>query len=240
MVDFFETTGVTAALRNLFLETKSYLYLISPYVHLSDTSKELLREVDAVPGIQITLFCRKDSKISGDDLNFLQMTLKNVEVYEIKNLHATCYLNENTAIITSMNVFPFSQENNREMGIRVDKSDGTVYNAMYQEILSLDRSKEKIPFPSVSEKEETRIQMESQPDSTPQKKHSPGTKGYCIRCGAVTPLNPDRPLCFKCFPVWTRYSVPTYPEKYCHVCGKESKQSLEKPVCSSCSKKLYT
>ena len=240
MVDFLETTGVTIALRNLILDTKSYLYLISPAVQLSDPSKELLREVDAVPGIKISFFCRKDSKISMDDLNFLQMKLKNVEVYEIKNLHAKCYLNENTAIITSMNLYQYSQENNREMGIRVDKSDGTVYDAIYKEIMSLDRSKEKILFRAVSEKEEAQIQMESQPKSTPQRKQGSSTKGYCIRCGAETPLNPDRPLCFKCFPVWTKYSVPTYPEKYCHVCGKESKQSLEKPVCSSCSKKLYT
>jgi quercetin dioxygenase-like cupin family protein len=75
------------------------------------------------------------------------------------------------------------------------------------------------------------------------KKQSPpaqkGTTGYCIRCGAETPLNPDKPLCFKCFPVWTKYSDPTYAEKYCHVCGKESKQSLEKPVCYTCYKKMY-
>lgn len=62
MVEFLETTGVTAALRKLILDTKLYLYLISPYVQLSDRSKELLKEVDSVPGIKITFFCRKDEK----------------------------------------------------------------------------------------------------------------------------------------------------------------------------------
>ena len=37
------------------------------YVQLSDRSKELLKEVDSVPGIKITFFCRKDGKISMDD-----------------------------------------------------------------------------------------------------------------------------------------------------------------------------
>jgi len=239
MVEFLETTGVTAALRNLILDTKLYLYLISPYVQLSDRSKELLREVDAVPGIKITFFCRKDSKISMDDLNFLQMKLKNVQVYEIKNLHAKCYLNENTAIITSMNLYQFSQENNREMGIKVDKSDGTVYDAIYKEIMSLDRSKEKIPFRAVSEKEEAQIQKESQIKNTPQRKQVSSALGYCIRCGSEIPLNPNKPLCMKCYSTWVKRSDPTIPENCCHVCGKESKQSVEKPVCYSCYKKMY-
>jgi hypothetical protein len=239
MIEFLETTGVTAALRKLILDTKLYLYLISPYVQLSDRSKELLKEVDSVPGIKITFFCRKDGKISMDDLNFLQMKLQNVQVYEIKNLHAKCYLNENTAIITSMNLYQFSQENNREMGIKVEKSDGVVYEAIYKEIMSLDKSKEKIQFRAVSEKEEIQIKKSSIKENIQQKKNVSSNLGFCIRCGTQMELNPDKPLCSKCFPVWAKYSDPKYPENCCHVCGKESKQSVEKPVCYSCYKKLH-
>jgi hypothetical protein len=239
MVEFLETTGVTAALRKLILDTKLYLYLISPYVQLSDRSKELLKEVDSVPGIKITFFCRKDGKISMDDLNFLQMKLQNVQVYEIKNLHAKCYLNENTAIITSMNLYQFSQENNREMGIKVEKSDGVVYDAIYKEIMSLDKSKEKIQFRAVSEKEEVQIKKSIQKENIQQKKQVSRDLGFCIRCGAEIALNPDNPLCSKCYPIWAKYSDPKYPENCCHVCGKESKQSVEKPVCYTCYKKLH-
>jgi predicted amidophosphoribosyltransferase len=52
-------------------------------------------------------------------------------------------------------------------------------------------------------------------------------------------LNPDKPLCSKCYPIWAKDSDETYPEKYCHICGKESKQSVEKPVCYPCYKKFY-
>ncbi len=34
-----------------------------------------------------------------------------------QNLHAKCYLNEKAAIITSMNLYDFSQVNNNEMGV---------------------------------------------------------------------------------------------------------------------------
>ena len=38
-----------------------------------------------------------------------------VHLYFSKNLHAKCYLNEKKMIITSMNLYEFSQVNNREM-----------------------------------------------------------------------------------------------------------------------------
>jgi hypothetical protein len=238
MIEFLETTGVTAALRKLILDTKSYLYLISPYVQLSDRSKELLKEVDSVPGIKITFFCRKDGKISMEDLNFLQTKLQNVQVYEIKNLHAKCYLNENTAIITSMNLYQFSQENNREMGIKVEISDGVVYEAIYKEIMSLDKSKEKIQFRAVSEKEEIQIKKSSQKENFQQKKQVSSDLGFCIRCGGEIPFDKNNPLCSKDLKSWARHNNPDYPENYCHICGKESKQSVAKPVCYSCYKKL--
>jgi len=62
--------------------------------------------------------------------------------------------------------------------------------------------------------------------------------GYCIRCGLKILLNPDKPLCHKCYPLWARYSNPKFPEKYCHVCGKKSKQSYSKPICYPCWKKI--
>ena len=40
-----------------------------------------------------------------------------------ENLHAKCYLNENEALVTSMNLYEFSQQNNDEMGILVSKHD---------------------------------------------------------------------------------------------------------------------
>ncbi len=38
-----------------------------------------------------------------------------------KNLHAKCYLNESECIISSLNLYEFSQINNNEMGILIRK-----------------------------------------------------------------------------------------------------------------------
>ena len=44
------------------------------------------------------------------------------ETWFVPNLHAKCYLSEDAAIITSMNLYEFAQRNNDEMGIYVSRS----------------------------------------------------------------------------------------------------------------------
>ena len=74
-------------------------------------------------------------------------------------------------------------------------------------------------------------------NSKQPQKVSNKTSGFCIRCGKEMELNPNKPLCSKCYPIWAKYSDPDYPEKYCHICGKESEQTYAKPVCYTCYKK---
>ena len=40
-----------------------------------------------------------------------------------KNLHAKCYLNGNRALLTSMNLYEFSQVNNHEIGVLVVREE---------------------------------------------------------------------------------------------------------------------
>ena len=51
-----------------------------------------------------------------------------------KNLHAKCYMNEEMCIVTSLNLYEFSQVNNNEMGILVNRSeDSQLYKDAYEE-----------------------------------------------------------------------------------------------------------
>jgi phosphatidylserine/phosphatidylglycerophosphate/cardiolipin synthase-like enzyme len=59
----------------------------------------------------------------------------------VTNLHAKCYLNETTAIVTSMNLYEFSQQNNDEMGILVTwDADRQLYQDIYAEAQRLGRN----------------------------------------------------------------------------------------------------
>ena len=61
------------------------------------------------------------------------------------NLHAKCYLNENKALLTSMNLYEFSQVNNNEMGILVTRDeDDDLYREIEKESDRLIRVSEEI------------------------------------------------------------------------------------------------
>jgi phosphatidylserine/phosphatidylglycerophosphate/cardiolipin synthase-like enzyme len=243
MVKFLETTGVTYELTELIKKSKEKLWLVSPYIEINDQIRGHIRTSDA-RNVDIRVIFRKDSKINPGDLSFLN-SLKMKHLLECPNLHAKCYLNENTAIVTSMNLYDYSQTHNREIGIKIDREtpeDKDLYNEIYAEMLSIIGVSEqfqyevkKVEVESPSVKKGVSTSTYSKPSTTPLKENA----GYCIRCRDQIELNPEKPLCSKCYTIWAKYSDQTYPEKYCHICGKESKQSVEKPVCYSCYKKLY-
>jgi phosphatidylserine/phosphatidylglycerophosphate/cardiolipin synthase-like enzyme len=241
MAKFSTTNGVSAAIDELVKNARKRLFLISPYLQISKNLRSLIKEADRQPLIDIKVICRKDSNWSPDDISFLQ-DLENAKLKSIEGLHAKIYLNESTAIITSMNLYLHSQQNNKEVGLIFDaEQDKEMYDQIFQEVTRLIEDADKIQYKVTIEKEQP---ITAKPEITKEK---PSVKlppisdkniGYCIRCRTQMPLNPSKPLCSKCFSIWAKYSDNTYSEKYCHVCGKESKQSVAKPVCLSCYKKL--
>lgn len=243
MVKFSTTNGVSDALDNLVKTANKQLIFISPYLQISTNLRSLLKQADKRrPAVDIKVVCRRDSKWSPDDITFLQ-SLDNVRIKSIDGLHAKIYLNESTAIITSMNLYMHSQQNNKEVGLIFDSiQDKEMYDQILLEVNSLFDEAEKLQYKVTLEKEQP-MPVKSEPAKEKPLIRSPSKSekkfGFCIRCGTQMELNPDKPLCSKCYPVWAKYSDPEYPENCCHVCGKESKQSVEKPVCYSCYKKLY-
>ena len=64
--------------------------------------------------------------------------IQDLKIYEKSNLHAKCYLNEDRAIICSMNLYDYSQQSNIEMGILITKSqDKDAYEELMEEINNL-------------------------------------------------------------------------------------------------------
>jgi phosphatidylserine/phosphatidylglycerophosphate/cardiolipin synthase-like enzyme len=62
-----------------------------------------------------------------------------------KNLHAKCYMNEEMCIITSLNLYEFSQVNNNEMGILIQRSDDSqLYKDAYEEAQRIIRISDEV------------------------------------------------------------------------------------------------
>lgn len=80
-----------------------------------------------------------------DENNWLKSTTS-IRSSFCKDLHAKCYLNENEAILTSMNLYEFSQvNNNNEMSIHIDKAtDPDLYKDIYEEAERLIRISDEI------------------------------------------------------------------------------------------------
>jgi len=230
MVEFLTTTIASSEIEKLVKNSKDKLYLISPYIQINKLLKPKLEDLDkSVSTIDIKIICRTD-KINADDMAFLQK-LKNVKIFALDNLHAKCYINQDTAIITSLNLYDFSQQNNIEMGVKIDKNiDPSLYDEIYKEIASIIGQSKKYDS-SMAKRDSPKFDAEEAFNKSP-------SKGYCIRCRREIVFNPDRPLCNTCYRSWAEYSEPNYPEKYCHVCGRETNQSYIKPICYSCYQKL--
>ncbi len=236
MAEFLTTTGISYNLEELIKNSDEKLFLVSPYLQIAGSLKHLIAERD-LRKIDIRVVYRKDNKINAEDMSFLQ-ELTSVKISACENLHAKCYLNENTAIIASMNLYLYSQQNNREMGIKVEKEkDPDLYNDIFKEVMVILQTSQQPEF-SVKKLEKDAPTASKKVPKKINKKQQKKDMGFCIRCGNDLKFNPEKPLCHKCFKSWEKYNNPKYTEKFCHACGTEYSSTVAKPVCYACYKKL--
>lgn len=142
MAKFLNTSGTNFFLEELIKNAKERLILISPYLRLNDRIKELLEDKDRLK-IDIRIVYGK-SDLHPDEIKWMQK-LDYVRLSFCKNLHAKCYLNESECIISSLNLYEFSQVNNNEMGILIRKyEDGEVFKDAYEEAQRIIRISDEI------------------------------------------------------------------------------------------------
>ena len=119
MTKFFATTGVSHSLEEIIKNASERLVLISPYLKVNDRLKELLEDKDRMK-IDVRVIYGK-SELQPEESDWLD-SMASIRTSFCKNLHAKCYLNENEALVTSMNLYEFSQVNNYEMGLLISDS----------------------------------------------------------------------------------------------------------------------
>jgi hypothetical protein len=227
---FLDTTGVSYHLQQLINQAQDTLILISPYLKINERLRQSLDDKDRMK-IDIRVVYGKN-ELQPDQINWLK-SLKFVRTSFCENLHAKCYLNESEAIITSMNLYEFSQVNNQEMGVYVTKADDPqLYDDVYNEARRLLRISDEVRLSVEKIVEPESKTTEKKADVKPAN----GEKGFCIRCKKEITLNPSVPYCVECYKSWRKYENPTYQEKYCHICGKDNASMLHKPVCYDCYK----
>lgn len=142
MAKFLNTSATNYFLEEMIKDAKDRLILISPFLKLNDRMKELLADKNRLK-IDVRIVYGK-SELQPEEINWLK-ELTYIRTSFCKNLHAKCYLNEGLCIITSLNLYEFSQINNNEMGVLIRRSDDAdLYKDAYEEAQRIIRISEEV------------------------------------------------------------------------------------------------
>lgn len=163
MAKFLNTRKAVSEIEDLIRNAETRLILISPYLKLSKDFKELLTYRNSKDKITTVIFGKQE--LNPNEMKFLQ-GLRFVILKYNQDLHAKCYLNDDKMIITSLNLYEFSMNNNKEMGVLIDlndEADKELFDDAYREIDFIDETSERFEFTSIpeetkSDKKETQKQ----------------------------------------------------------------------------------
>ena len=253
---FLTTTGVSYELEKIVSGATVQLVLISPFLSVNQRIQDMLAD-KARMNLDIRVVYGK-SELSPTQHDWLS-SMPSIRTTYCADLHAKCYLNEKSALITSMNLYEFSQVNNIEMGILVHRdSNETLYKDINAEVLRILRTsqerrldtssatakgayekrmpgrKSKTTNRSGDTRPGNRRKSDKSDKAPPRRRAVKPKNGFCIRCRGELPADPLKPYCGKCHKAWSRYKNYDYEDKHCHLCGDDHVTTLKRPVCKPC------
>lgn len=139
-MQFLTTKQISGEIERIIRDADNFIIMISPYVKISQMYIDRLLEAEK-RNVKILFVFGKEQLAEIEESKF--SAFKKMKMYYLDNLHAKCYLNESSSIITSMNLYEFSELNNREMGIVINKVDNEkLYNDISKEANSIIQNSE--------------------------------------------------------------------------------------------------
>ena len=232
MVEFLTRKKTASEVEDIIRNAERELVLISPYLQLSD---DLVARLKEKRSIKIELVYADEErnpdqeKKVQEQLSKLQ-SLKNLSISRLKHLHAKCYYNEDCLIITSTNLYDYSERNNWEMGLLIRRKENEdVFDKTRAEAESIIHASENVkPRESLVNKAIKLGRFVGDLLTEP--------KGYCIKCGKeMTSYDENHPICSDCWKAGARQGY------FCYECGKRQNKSVtqNRPLCDSCYENAY-
>lgn len=120
MAKFLKTSELSHWIEKLIDETERELVIIVPYIKISKIILDKLILANK-RGVETVLVYRENHMSEFEKEKFRQ--LDNLNLLHHPTLHAKCYYNEKYLIIGSMNLYEYSEKNNREMGILLHRNE---------------------------------------------------------------------------------------------------------------------
>ncbi len=120
MAEFLNKKKLLEWVPKLIETAEKNLMIISPYIQISDKIFALL--VDAEKrGVETTLIYKEGELSDKERKRFYE--IENLNLLFHPNLHSRCMYNEKYFLLTSMNLYEYSQKHNREMGVVFRRTD---------------------------------------------------------------------------------------------------------------------
>jgi hypothetical protein len=121
MAKFLTGNELNSELEKIFERADRQIILISPFIKLHDRFISTLRTKKENHKLEIIIVFGKNEEdfsksMKQDDFNFFK-EFPNIQIRYERRLHAKYYANESSAILTSMNLYTYSQDNNIEAGV---------------------------------------------------------------------------------------------------------------------------
>lgn len=150
MAKFLNTKKSVSEIEDLIKDAGQTLILISPYLKLSKDFKELLSYRNSKDKITTVIFGKVE--LNPDEMKFLE-SLQFVILKYKDDLHAKCYLNDEKMIITSLNLYDFSMNNNKEMGVLIEKANANdleLFEEAYKEVDYINTTSQRFSYKTQS------------------------------------------------------------------------------------------
>lgn len=231
MAKFLTTRGTASQIENIINSARKRLVLISPFNRIPETLFQCIQNTDR-KNVSIIIVYGK-SELKQEVISQLEQ-LKNLSLYFYRDLHAKCFFNEDSMVITSMNLYDYAELHNKEMGVLITVEDD---KSLYDEAI-----KEVERIVNFSERVDLRKPSSSRYSATYTQRISPKSvratlPGYCIRCRRSISYEFSKPYCPNCYKTWRKWEDPDWEEKYCHSCGEKWITTIEYPLCIGCWRK---
>ncbi len=231
MAEFLTREGIVDHIGRIIKEAEKEIVLISPYINADNDTKKLIE--DTTRAVTIHVIYGKREKLKQNEREFFDQ--RSVKLSYRKDLHAKCYLNEKEAILTSMNLYEYSQLYNDEMGILVSREDDReLYEAIHKQAMEWKEDSSSVDAPASGRRNARAARTRKEATQTVD---AP-LKGFCIRCKDDVPANLTKPHCSNCYSIWNKFKNKKFEEKYCHICGSKHTTTLAEPLCLTCYREL--
>lgn len=206
MAQFLTTRNISASITDIIRKADQEIGLVCPYIRFADQVAERLLDADRDGKDLLVVYWKEKLR---DDTREILSELQNLQLFYSENLHAKCYFNEHKLVLTSMNLYAFSEMNNREMGVKVDSSEDLYKSALGEVKSIVQNAEQKSLVESSGLDPEELFGLETSPAEVSD---SETKEGHCIRCKDAIPHDPDRPLCGGCFQEWKKWKNEEYEE----------------------------